>query len=151
MYSRCCCILPTWPNAWRTSARSISTGRSFLRLVTALTGLIVARELDSDYVWNASLSIARGATIDPKLIEAVEKGTGLAAVSQEHEALSDFCYQLLRGNHHVTDATYQAFIKQFGVPAAVQIAAILGYYVMMGLAANAFDVAPDGDHTKPAL
>jgi hypothetical protein len=37
------------------------------------------------------------------------------------------------------------------VPTAVQVAAILGYYVMMGLVANAFDVAPDGDDTRPAL
>ena len=117
----------------------------------ALTGLIVARELDSDYVWNVSLSIARGAKIDPKLIEELEKGTGLAALSQEHEALLDFCYQLLRGNHHVTDATYKSVISHFGVPAAVQIAAILGYYVMMALAANAFEIAPDGDDTRPAL
>ena len=36
--------------------------------VRALTGLIVARELDSDYLWNASPSIAGGANIDPKLI-----------------------------------------------------------------------------------
>jgi 4-carboxymuconolactone decarboxylase len=117
----------------------------------ALTGLIVARELDSDYVWNASLSIARGARIDPKLVDAVEKGNAVTGVSPEHEALFDFCYQLLRGNHHVSDSTYHAVISRFGVPTAVQIATILGYYVMMALAANAFELAPDGDETRPAL
>ena len=119
--------------------------------VKALTGLIVARELDSDYVWHASLAIAHGTGIDPKMIEALEKGGAVPALSSEHEALFDFCYQLLRGNHHVTNATYESVVKHHGVKAAVQIAAILGYYVMMGLAANAFDVAPDGDATRPAL
>jgi 4-carboxymuconolactone decarboxylase len=117
----------------------------------ALTGLIVARELDSDYVWHASAAIARGAGIEPKLIHALETGAATTRLPREHEALFDFCYQLLRGNHHVTDATYESVVKHYGVPAAVQIAAILGYYVMMGLTANAFDVAPDGDVTRPAL
>jgi hypothetical protein len=42
-------------------------------------------------------------------------------------------------------------IATFGVPAAVQIAATLGYLVMMGLVANAFDVPPAGDDARPAL
>ncbi len=117
----------------------------------ALTGLIVARELDSDYVWNASVGLARAAVIDPRLIDGLEKGGTIAGLTQEQEALFDFCYQLLRGNHHVTDATYESIVSHFGVPTAVQIAANLGYNVMMALAANAFDVAPDGDDTRPAL
>lgn len=117
----------------------------------ALTGLIVARELDCDYVWKASLDLARGASVDPRLIGAVEEGTAVTGLSQEHEALFDFCYQLLRGNHHVTDTTYDSVVSHFGVPVAVQVAAMLGYYVMMGLTANAFDVAPCGDSSRPAL
>jgi 4-carboxymuconolactone decarboxylase len=119
--------------------------------VKALTGLIVARELDSDYVWHASLATARAAGVQPKLIEALEQGSAMTTLSREHTALFDFCYQLLRGNHHVTDATYQSVVSQYGVPAAVQIAAVLGYYVMMSLTANAFHVAPDGEATRPAL
>jgi 4-carboxymuconolactone decarboxylase len=119
--------------------------------VKALTGLIVARELDSDYVWHASADIARRAGIDGKLIDALEKGAAVAGLSREQDALFEFCYQLLRGNHHVTDATYESVISHFGAPIAVQVAAVLGYNVMMALAANAFDVAPDGDVTRPAL
>jgi 4-carboxymuconolactone decarboxylase len=117
----------------------------------ALTGLIVARELDSAYVWNASLDIARRANIDPNLVDSVEKGAAVSGLSAGREALFDFCYHLLRGNHHVPNATYESVVSHFGVAAAVQIAAMLGYYVMMGLVANAFNVTPDGDDTRPAL
>ena len=65
--------------------------------------------------------------------------------------LFDFCHQLLRGNHHVTGTTYGAAVAQFGVAATVQIAATLGYFVMMGLVANAFELAPVGDDSRPAL
>jgi hypothetical protein len=46
---------------------------------------------------------------------------------------------------------YDAAIAKFGVPATVQIAATVGYFVMMSLIANAFEVAPVGDDSRPAL
>jgi len=119
--------------------------------VNALTGLVAARELDSDYVWNASLSLARAAQVDARLVDALEKGQPLVNASAEQKLVLDFCYQLLRGNHHVTDATYRAVVDHFGVPATVQIAGSLGYFVMMALIANAFEVAPDGDVSRPEL
>ena len=41
------------------------------------------------------------------------------------QLLFNYCYQLLRDNHHVDDASYAALIQHDGVPAAVQIADIL--------------------------
>jgi 4-carboxymuconolactone decarboxylase len=119
--------------------------------VKALTGLIAARELDSDYVWNASLALARAAEVDARLMDAIEKGGSISSASPEQKRVLDFCYQLLRGNHHVTDGTYRDVVDHFGVPAAVQISGLLGYFVMMALIANAFEVAPDGDISRPAL
>ena len=42
-------------------------------------------------------------------------------------------------------------IGEFGTAATVQIAATVGYVVMLGLVANAFDVAPPPDDQRPAL
>jgi 4-carboxymuconolactone decarboxylase len=119
--------------------------------IRALTALIAARELDCNYAWDAGVGRARAAKVDGKLIDALEHGKPLTGLSGEQKVLFDFCYQLLRGNHHVTDAAYSAAIAQFGVPAAVQIAVTLGYVVMMAVVANAFDVPPAGDDSRPAL
>lgn len=119
--------------------------------IRTLTGLIAARELDCDYVWDASVGAARAANVDDKLIDALENGKPLTDLKGEQKVLFDFCHQLLRGNHHVTDTTYGAAIAQFGVPATVQIAATLGYFVMMGLIANAFEISPVGDDSRLAL
>ena len=119
--------------------------------IRTLTWLITARELDCNYAWAASVGAARAAGVDAKLIEALENGKPFAGLAAEQKVLFDFCRQLLRGNHHVSDATYDAAVKAFGVPAAVQIAGTVGYFVMMGLVANAFEVAPVGDDSKPAL
>jgi 4-carboxymuconolactone decarboxylase len=119
--------------------------------IRTLTWLITARELDCDYAWAASVGAAHAAGIDAKLISAIEKGQSLPALSKEQKVLFDFCYQLLRGNHHVTDATYGAAIEAFGVPATVQIAGTVGYFVMMALVANAFEIPPVIDDSRPAL
>jgi len=119
--------------------------------VRTLTWLIAARELDCNYAWDASVGAARATNVDGKLIDALESGKPLTGLNSEQKVLFDFCHQLLRGNHHVTDATYGAAVAQFGVPATVQIAATLGYFVMMGLVANAFEIAPVGDDSRPAL
>ena len=119
--------------------------------IRTLTWLITARELDCDYAWAASVGPARAAGVDAKLIETLENGKPLAGVSKEQKILFDLCHELLRGNHHVTDDTYRAAIDAFGVPAAVQIAATVGYMVMMGLVVNAFEVPAVSDDSKPAL
>ena len=117
----------------------------------ALTGLIAARELDCDYVWAACLGPARAAKVDGALIAALESGKALGSLDRQDRVLFDFCRQLLHGNHHVSEATYQAVTAQFGVPATVQIAVTLGYFVMMALVVNAFEVPATDDDSRPAL
>ena len=119
--------------------------------VQALTGLVAAREFDCNYAWDVSVARARAAKVDGRLIEALEHGRPLTAIAGGHLALFDFCRQLLRGNHHVSEEVYQAVLKQFGVQAAVQIAVTAGYVAMMSLIVNAFEVPPVGDGSKPAL
>jgi 4-carboxymuconolactone decarboxylase len=119
--------------------------------IRTLTWLIAAREIDCNYAWAASVGPARAAGVDGKLIAALENGKPLPSLSKEQQVLFDFCHQLLRGNHHVSDATYAEAVEAFGVPAAVQIAGTLGYFLMMGLVANVFEVAPVSDNSRPAL
>lgn len=117
----------------------------------ALTWLIAARELDCNYLWDASVGKARAAGVDGELIEGLKNGKALTDLTGGEKALVDFCHQLLRGNHHVTDDVYAAAVEQFGVPATVQIAATLGYGAMMGFVANTFEVPPVGDDSRPPL
>jgi 4-carboxymuconolactone decarboxylase len=119
--------------------------------IRTLTWLIAARELDCNYVWQSSVNAARAAGVSPTLIAALENDRRPSGLAAEEESLFDFCYQLLRDNHHVSDASYSAIVGHFGVPAAVQIAATVGYVVMLGLIVNAFVIAPPVGGTKPAL
>ena len=117
----------------------------------ALTWLIAARDLDCNYIWQSSLGAARAAGVEDKLIAAIEADKMPADLPAADQLLFQYCYQLLRGNHHVSDSSYKAIIQQFGVPIAVQIAASVGYIAMLGVLVNAFDVAPPRDDSQPAL
>ena len=118
----------------------------------ALVGLFAARELDCDYMWASWARDAARNGVDTVLIAALQNGKHPVRLPTPDEVLFLFCRQLLHANHHVSDETYEAAVTQFGVAATVQIAVLLGYCVMMGLVANAFEIpAPDEDDTRPAL
>lgn len=117
----------------------------------ALAWLITARDLDARYTWSAGVSAARACGLDARLIDQVERDEPLGAATIEQRALATFCRQLLRGNHHVGDAEYAAATAHFGAPGAVQLAAVAGYIAMMSIIANAFELDPAGDATRPAL
>ena len=74
-----------------------------------------------------------------------------SGVSPAEKWLFEFCYQLLRDNHHVGETTYQAMIGEFGTAATLQIAATVGFIVMLNLIVNAFNIAPPSDERRPAM
>lgn len=139
------------------AARIASIGAYFLyeTILTprqrTLAWLTTARELDCNYVWQSTLPAAQAAGVEAGLIAALEADRLPAALAADDRLLFDYCYQLLRDNHHVSDDSHHAVIERFGVATAVQIAASVGYAAMMALVANAFDVAPPAGDTQPAL
>jgi 4-carboxymuconolactone decarboxylase len=117
----------------------------------ALAWLITARELDCNYAWRSGVVAARQAGLDAQLVDAIEHGKPAVGATAEDKAVSEFCYQLLRGNHHVSDATYDAVLSRFGVQKAVQLSTAVGYVAMMSLIVNPFEVPSSTDDSRPAL
>jgi 4-carboxymuconolactone decarboxylase len=117
----------------------------------ALVWLLTAAELDCDYEWVMARAAAQAAGLPSALIEAAGRRQALPGATPEQRVVADFCHQLLRGNHHVSDEAYRAAIERFGVPATVQIAATIGYFFMQAALINAFDVRPEGDPSELVL
>lgn len=116
-----------------------------------LAWLITARELDCNYAWVSGAVAARAAGIDSQVIDSIEHGRAAAAATEEQQPVIDFCYQLLRGNHHLSDATYEAAVSRFGVQKTVQISTAVGYVAMMSLIVNPFEIPTAMDETRPTL
>ena len=119
--------------------------------VKTLTWLIAAREYDCDYEWAASVGHARKAGVQDTVIDDIWNRKPLVGLTKEQATLVDFCHQLLRGNHHVSDAAYRAAVECFGIAATVQIAATIGYFVMMAFVLNAFETDAQAGEPEPSL
>jgi alkylhydroperoxidase family enzyme len=117
----------------------------------ALTWLLTAAELDCAYEWTLARAGAQAAGLPASLVDAAGRRQSLPEATTELKVVADFCHQLLRGNHHVSDGVYRAAVECFGVPATVQIAATVGYFVMQGVLLNAFEVAPEGEPSELVL
>jgi len=49
----------------------------------------------------------------------------------------------------VSDRTYNRVVKLLGEPATVELVGILGYYVMVSMTLNVFNVLPDPGRPVP--
>jgi 4-carboxymuconolactone decarboxylase len=110
-------------------------GAALTPRIKALTQQTAAHEWNCSYAWAFS----------------VRNGDASATAGEDGKLLSDFCLQLLRGNHHVSEETYRATVDRFGVPATVQIAATLGYFVMQSCVLNTFQIEPEDDPSALVL
>lgn len=118
----------------------------------ALAWLLTAAELDCDYEWSMARAAAQESGLSAALVDAVGTRQPLpAGTTADLKVVADFCQQLLRGNHHVSDEAYRATVDRYGTPATVQIAATVGYFVMQGVLLNAFEVAPEGEPSALVL
>ena len=126
-------------------------GKAIPAPARALVWLLTAAEFDCDYEWAFARAAAEEAGLPAALVDAAGRRLPLTGAMPELEAVADFCHQLLRGNHHVNDGVYRATVERFGVPATVQIAATVGYFVMQAALLNAFEIGPEGDATELVL
>jgi 4-carboxymuconolactone decarboxylase len=120
-------------------------------LARALTWLVTARELDSKLAWTAGLNFARSAGLAPTQIAALEQRASLDAFDAQARCLIEFCYRLLRGNHHVDDAAYAQAVQSFGVPTLVEVSATVGYVAMMAIITNAFGLEASAEDEELVL
>jgi 4-carboxymuconolactone decarboxylase len=110
--------------------------------VRCLAALLAARALDCRYVWAAWVPQAQRAGIGDPIIAAIRDRQSPTGLTDEQALVVDAGQQLLRGNHQLSDATYRALLAQFGTQGTVDLIATFGYFAMLSMPLNAFQVAP---------
>ena len=107
--------------------------------------LTVAAKWQAQYEWWAHEKIAREAGLDPVIIAGVKAG----ALPASTEPAIRVIYDLARGvidQHHVSDKQYAAATDMFGESVVVELVILLGYYTLISMTLNVFEVAlPDGE------
>ena len=106
--------------------------------------LVVAQVWTSDYEWFAHAKIGLKEGWSEAAIESLRVGECPAEADESERATYAFARELL-AQHHVSDGVYQTAHELLGDAATAELVCLLGYYVMVSMTLNTFQVAlPDG-------
>ncbi|MSP02142.1 MAG: carboxymuconolactone decarboxylase family protein [Acetobacteraceae bacterium] len=116
---------------------------SFAPRLREFTILLTGRFWDCQFEWASHESEARKAGLTDATIETLRAG-GNRFEAADEQAIHDYAIELMT-RHFASDAIYQRILAIFGVPGAVELTALIGYYAMIALTLNAaeFEI-PEG-------
>lgn len=125
---------------------------AFCRYGTALpprlsefTILVIARMWRSQYKFWVHAPIAEKAGVRKRTVADLRAGRRPAAMSRQERAIYDFIIELHR-TRRVSDQTYRRVHTLFGDAGTVEFTGILGYYTLVAMSLNVFNVPlPDGE------
>src|SRR5262245_56576873 len=103
-----------------------------------LAVLITAREIDQQYEWSAHEPAGLRQGLEQSVIDVVKYDKDVAGLSDKDATLISFGRGLFR-EHHVSSELWQKMVNHFGRQHTVQIMAIMGDYLRVGLMLNAVD------------
>jgi 4-carboxymuconolactone decarboxylase len=96
------------------------------------------------FEWAVHAPIALKAGLDPDAVEAIRKGEQPSFSNTDEVAVHAFANELLH-NRRVSNETYERAEQEVGSRALVDLVGILGYYGLICLTINAFEVpVPEG-------
>ena len=116
-------------------------GSSLAPRLTELAILTTARIWDATFEWQAHLSPALVAGLDPSIIDSLSADKSPIFAAEDEALVYEFTRELniKRG---VSDGLYQRAILILGNAGTVDLVGILGYYVLISMTIKVFDVDP---------
>ena len=99
----------------------------------------------ADFEWFAHAPLAIAAGIDAAAIEAIRTGATPKFVKSDEQAVYDFARELLT-KLRVSAPTFERAKKELSLTGVVDVVGIIGYYGLVSVTLNAFEMAlPDGE------
>ncbi len=147
--------------AWLHSpdlARRIRAVSEFIRFrsslpprLTELAILVTGRFWKAEFEYYAHAALARKAGLDDAIIDAIARrqrpdfAKSGTSENGDDELVYDICSELFE-TRRLGDSTYRRAVETLGLQALVELVATAGYYSMVSLTLNAFDVPlPPGE------
>ncbi len=98
----------------------------------------------ANYEWFAHAPLAIKAGIDPAAIEAIRTGAKPNLTKSDEQAVYDFASEMVN-TRRVSDATFERAKKEIGETGVIDLVGIIGYYGLVSVTLNTFEIAvPDG-------
>ncbi len=114
-------------------------------LLSEFAIIVTARYWKAQYEFFAHARMAKAAGVSDAIVEAVRTGTEPVLDDERHRVIYDFVTEYFE-THRVSEATYQRATATLAERGVVDLVGIVGYYSLVSLTLNVFDVAlPDGE------
>ena len=109
--------------------------------------LVVAAKWQAQYEWWAHEKIARKEGLDQNVITSLKAGI-LPDFTHPAEAVVYHFARELIDQQRVSDQSYAKAVELLGEAGVVELAILLGYYTLVSMSLNVFEVSvPDGETT----
>ena len=96
------------------------------------------------YAWHVNVRSALKEGMDRGAIDAIEQGREPAGLSGREAAALQVCADLLQ-TRTLSEPTYRRALREFGEAGLADVVATSGFYSMVSMTLNAFDVDPPSD------
>lgn len=103
--------------------------------VSEFVTLVVSREWTQQFEWAVHVPLALKAGTSPAAIDDLREGRRPRELSAQESVAYDFCVELMR-HHGVSEATWREALAEFGERGAVDLTALVGYFVMVSMVLN---------------
>jgi 4-carboxymuconolactone decarboxylase len=103
--------------------------------------LCTARIWRAQYEWFAHAPLALKAGVKQKTIDDLQRGRVPKSAAKDERAIYDFVQELYK-NKRVANRAYKRVQELFGDKAAVELVGILGYYALISMTLNVFQMLP---------
>ena len=114
-------------------------GSSLPPEVSEVAILVTAAFWRAPFEWYAHAPLALRTGVDPQTVEAIRTGA-TPKLSREDQAAAHALARELTETHRVSDDTYHRAVSVLGLPAVVELVGLLGYYTLVAMTINAFEV-----------
>ncbi|MDR5758945.1 carboxymuconolactone decarboxylase family protein [Caballeronia sp. LZ035] len=110
--------------------------------------LITAARWRSQAEWHIHLPIALDAGLPADLAEALRTNQPPTFADADDKLIFDFATELYE-TKRVSDATYDAAVARFGHAVVVNLVGLLGYYALVAMTLNTFEMRAEGQTELP--
>ena len=120
-------------------------GTSLPTRLSELAILVTGAHWQSGFEWHVHAPIGIEAGLDPVAVEAIRTGGTPSFAKDDEAAVHGFASEIWRMKR-VSQPTYARAVEVLGQKAVVELAGILGYYSLISITINAFEVpVPEGE------
>jgi 4-carboxymuconolactone decarboxylase len=116
--------------------------------LSELAILVTARHWTSHFEWYAHKRDGLKAGIDPTIIEAIARRREPGFRDAKAKLVHDYA-RILLASGRVPDALHASAAEAFGEQGVVELVGIVGYYSLVALTLNAFEIGlPEGERPE---